>query len=125
MSRLATHVWISAYLARLGQEGIHAHIVHRGQREAGAVAVKVAFMNGKASLFTRHYATAGHARWDALLACAAETEVDDAVRRQRRYDADLWVVEVEDPKGRHLLDRIDGDDEDCGEDRWAGPGRED
>ncbi len=24
--------------------------------------------------------------------------------RQRRFDRDLWVVEVEDPRGRHLLD---------------------
>jgi hypothetical protein len=29
--------------------------------------------------------------------------VDEAVARQRRFDPDLWVIEVEDRAGRHLL----------------------
>ena len=33
-----------------------------------------------------------------------EAEVDAAVTRQRGFDPDLWVVEVEDREGRHLLD---------------------
>jgi hypothetical protein len=37
-------------------------------------------------------------------ASGAETEVDMAVARQRGFDPDLWVIEVEDRSGRHLLD---------------------
>ena len=44
------------------------------------------------------------ARAWVVLAEGGEASVDDAVARQRRYDPDLWVIEVEDPKGRHLLD---------------------
>jgi hypothetical protein len=105
MSRLATRIWVSAYLAHLEREGIPAHLVHRGDPGAGAVAVKLAFMNGKASLFTRHYGSLGEAGWHALIGSAPEAEVDAAIARQRGYDPDLWVVEVEDPRGRHLLDR--------------------
>src|SRR6056297_164260 len=105
MSKLATGLWIDAYLARLMQEGIFAHVVHRGDATAGAVAVKVAFMDGKASLFTRNYGADGNRVWHALLEGEPEPAVDAAVARQRGYDPDLWVVEVEDPRGRHLLDR--------------------
>jgi hypothetical protein len=38
------------------------------------------------------------------LAEGDEAEVDATISRQRGYDPDLWVVEVEDRKGRHLLD---------------------
>jgi phosphoenolpyruvate synthase/pyruvate phosphate dikinase len=30
-------------------------------------------------------------------------EVDEALARQRRYDPDLWIVEIEDPRGRLFL----------------------
>jgi len=33
-----------------------------------------------------------------------EAEVDAAVSRQRGFDSDLWVIELEDARGRHLLD---------------------
>ena len=39
-----------------------------------------------------------------VLAEGPEAEVDTAITRQRGYDPDLWVVEVEDRAGRHLLD---------------------
>ena len=34
-----------------------------------------------------------------------EAEVDASIERQRRFDPDLWVIEVEDRQGRHLLDQ--------------------
>jgi hypothetical protein len=104
MARLASGIWISAYLARLQAAGIYAHIVHRGERTAGAVAVKLATMDGRASVFVRTLDGEGERVWTALLDAAPEAEADAAIGRQRRFDRDLWVVEVEDPRGRHLLD---------------------
>lgn len=101
--RLATHIWVSAYRARLMQAGIPATILHKGDGTAGAVAIKVAFMDGKASLYTRAYGPDGTLAWQ-VLAEGAEAEVDTQIRRQRGFDPDLWVVEVEDPRGRHMLD---------------------
>ncbi len=103
MARLASGIWVSAYLARLQQAGIFAHIVHRGEQTAGAVAVKLATMDNKASVFVRTLDGEGERVWTALVENEPEPEADAALARQRRFDRDLWVVEVEDPRGRHLL----------------------
>jgi len=97
-------MWVSAYLLRLAQVGIYAHLVRKGDATAGAVAVKLALMNGKASFFTRGYGPDGRLSWHAQMEAADEDEVDAALARQRRYDPDLWVIEIEDPRGRHMLD---------------------
>jgi hypothetical protein len=104
MARLASGVWISAYLARLEQAGVYAHVMHRGEVTAGAVAVKLATMDGRASVFVRTLDGEGNRVWTPLVDVAPEAEADAAIARQRRFDRDLWVIEVEDPRGRHLLD---------------------
>ena len=85
-------------------QGIHAHVARKGDGTAGAVAVKVALMNGRASFFTRCYGPDGRIAWQAQIEDAEESQVDAALARQRGYDPDLWVIEVEDPRGRHMLD---------------------
>lgn len=104
MSRLASGIWVSAYLARLQAEGIAVYVVARGDETAGAVLVKLTLLDGTARLFHRVVdLTSGARRWD-LLTEGPEREVDATIARQRGFDPDLWVVEVEDAKGRHLLD---------------------
>jgi len=104
VARVATGLWVSAYLTRLSLEGIHAHVARKGEASAGAVAVKVAFMDGSASFYMRSHGADGGVGWRANIERAPEDEVDAALQRQRSYDPDLWVIEVEDPRGRHLLD---------------------
>jgi hypothetical protein len=104
-ARLTADFWVAAYLARLGHEGIYAHVAHKGDPTAGAIAVKVATMDGRATLFMRHYDGEGRRVWSTVLDQAPEREVDNYAARQRSFDRDLWVIEVEDPRGRHMLDR--------------------
>ncbi|MEM7667858.1 MAG: DUF1491 family protein [Pseudomonadota bacterium] len=102
--RLTADLWVSAYLARLSAEGIFAHIVHRGDATAGAIAVKVATMDRRATVFARAYDAEGARIWD-VLHDGDESDADLIISRQRSFDRDLWVIEVEDPRGRHLLDQ--------------------
>ena len=103
-ARLTADFWVAAYLARLEQEGIFAHVAHKGDPTAGAIAVKVATMDGYGTLFMRNYDGEGRRVWATVLDRATEREVDEYINRQRGYDRDLWVIEIEDPRGRHMLD---------------------
>ncbi|GGB26041.1 DUF1491 family protein [Allosediminivita pacifica] len=102
--RLTARFWVDAYLARLRLHDIPAFVTAHGDDTAGAVLVKLATLDGKARAFTRQIDLAsGERDWQELTA-GAEPEVDAAIARQRSFDPDLWVIEVEDRQGRHLLD---------------------
>ncbi|MEM6489279.1 MAG: DUF1491 family protein [Pseudomonadota bacterium] len=102
---LTTAMWVSAYLARLEAAGIYAHLVARGATGAGDVAVKLSLMDGRAALWARAMDAAGRPAFVEDLAPAPEAEVDAVLARRRARDRDLWIVEVEDRHGRHLLDQ--------------------
>ena len=103
-AKLTTDFWVAAYRARLDQVGIFAHIAHRGDPTAGAVLVKLATMDGRASVYARGYDSDFNRIWTVLVDPGPEAEADAAIAKQRGFDRDLWVIEVEDPKGRHLLE---------------------
>ncbi len=102
--RLAARFWVDAYLARLRLLDIQAFVVAHGDDGAGAVLVKLSTLDGRARAYHRGWDSAGARIW-VVLAEGAEPEVDAALTRQRRMDPDLWVIEVEDRAGRHLLDQ--------------------
>lgn len=104
MVRLTARFWIDAYLARLRLQDIPGFVVAHGDDTGGAVLVKLNTLDGKAQVFQRSFDLATGARVWVTLAEGDEAEVDAAIARQRGFDPDIWVVEVEDRAGRHLLD---------------------
>jgi len=104
MPRLTARFWVDAYLTRLRLQDIPAFVVAHGDDTGGAVLVKLATLDGKAVLFQRSFdLMTGDRKWIEL-ASGDEAKVDATVARQRSFDPDLWVIEVEDRQGRHLLD---------------------
>lgn len=101
--RLTADFWVKAYLKRLELAGIPAFITARGDATAGAVLVKQCPMDGTACAYHRSFdLMTGERAW-VVLAKGEEPAVDASILRQRQFDADLWVIEVEDRAGRHLL----------------------
>ena len=105
-ARLASGIWVSAYLRRLQLEGIAAYVMTRGDETAGAVLVKLALMNGQARAYTRGFDLESDTRVWQVLVEGPERDVDAAIARQRSFDPDLWVIEVEDARGRDLLSEM-------------------
>lgn len=103
--RLASDLWVSAYLTRLRLADIAAYVTAKGDANAGAVIVKVATLDGRAQAFQRSFDLASNSRIWVLLAEGAEADVDAVLSRQRSRDRDLWVIELEDRQGRTLLDQ--------------------
>ena len=104
MTRLTAEFWVQAYLTRLRLRDIPAFVTAHGDDTAGVVLVKLNTLNGRAAAYHRSFDVMSGARQWLVLAEGEETAVDAAIARQRGFDPDLWVIEVEDRTGRHLLD---------------------
>lgn len=104
MTRLTANFWVQAYLTRLRLQEIPAFVVAHGDDTAGAVLVKLNTLDGQARAFQREFDLMSGDRHWAELTSGTEQDVDAAISRQRGFDPDLWVIEVEDRQGRHLLD---------------------
>ena len=102
--RLTADFWVRAYLARLAQAGMPAFVTAKGDATAGAVLVKVASLDGQARAYQRSFDLMADSRIWVILNEGDEPGVDAAIARQRGYDPDLWVIEIEDRQGRSLLD---------------------
>lgn len=105
MAQLTARFWVDAYLARLRFADIPAFVVAHGDDTAGSVLIKLNTLDGQARAFTRGFdLMSGERVWNEL-ATGIESDVDASITKQRSFDPDLWVIEVEDQAGRHLLDQ--------------------
>ena len=106
-ARLATGIWVAAYLARLGQRTIPAYVIHRGDDTAGAIALSVVRPSGRVELWSQEYDFDSDQRPWVMQAEGAPPEIDATVTRRRAADPDLWVIELELPDAQPLAELID------------------
>jgi hypothetical protein len=107
--RLRAEFWVKAYIRRCAVEGASAVVVRHGDDDAGAIFIKVDRLDGTCRLFGPAPAGLEGAesdrRWNELLSAGAGTaEADAVLAREARFDSDMWLIEVEDRRGRHFLD---------------------
>ncbi|HEX6956565.1 MAG TPA: DUF1491 family protein [Ferrovibrio sp.] len=104
--RLRAKLLVQAILRRYDQETIPVYIRRQGDPDAGAILLKIALSRDEAILLTQARDAEGRAAWmrvggqDRLEDSAAEGLIEKAIRR----DPDLFVIEVEDPRGRILVE---------------------
>ncbi len=108
-ARLRAEVWVKSYMRRCEVNGASAYVVSRGDETAGAVIVKLNYLDGQAMVFSPTRTGEGEFVWLRALGPdpVAEEDADAYIKRQQGFDPDLWVVEVEDRQGRHFLDGVD------------------
>ena len=101
---LSTDLWVSALIRRAELAGAFATVARKGDPRAGTVIVK-AFdtSNRRARLYSEAFGPDGERLWMQPVESEFESELDDYLQRQIRYDPDLWIVEIEDREGRHFI----------------------
>jgi hypothetical protein len=107
--RVRSEIWVRAYLRRCQAEGVSIVIAKRGDEAAGAIFILIDRLDGTVRLFGP--APAGLAgsesdrRWVSCLGAdwVPPAEAKAYLERQRKYDPDLWIIELEDRAGRHFL----------------------
>jgi hypothetical protein len=108
--RLKAGLWIKAYIRRLAGEGIMAVVMRHGDDDAGAIFVRVNRLDGTSLLFGPAPAGLDESQTDRPMMAlfdgkpAADDVIDAYLARQRDFDSDLWIVDVEARDGRHFLD---------------------
>jgi hypothetical protein len=108
--RVTSSLWVAAYVRRCHLAGAYAVVRRRGAAEAGAVFVVLDRLDGTRTLFAPAPQTAFEEGVDERRFTAVTLRADDPgavearLAREIDFDPDLWVVEVEDRAGRHLLD---------------------
>ena len=100
MARLRTDFWVAAYLRQCAIDMVDAVLRHRGAAEAGTIFVKVDHRDGTASLFgpaPQSLVESGSSDrlFTTLLARAPPVDVEDRMRRERKFDPDLCLLEVD------------------------------
>jgi hypothetical protein len=99
--RVTTDLWVSALLRRVFSDGGFAAVVKRGATEAGAVFIVARDRFGENVLFGPASQTAYESerpderRFSQLLVTTDTAAIDARLEKERRFDTDIWVVELE------------------------------
>jgi hypothetical protein len=113
--RLKSGIWVAAYMRRAQVEGAFAAVVRRGAEEAGAVFIINNRLDGAGTL----YGPAPQAVFDQAQPLdriftivlgrqgpVPTAEIEIRLQREKGFDPDIWIVEVEDRAGRTFLDKV-------------------
>ncbi len=112
--RLKSAIWVAAYMRRCQQEGAFAAVRRRGDEDAGAIFIKINYLDNRAELFGPAPQTAfddAKPADRAFIRTFGDIPVEDAKAEERlareiTYDPDLWIIEIEDKQGRNFLEWI-------------------
>ena len=102
--QLNSDLWVYALMRRASLGGAFATVGRRGDSRGGAVLVKAVNRRaGETRLYAEATRAGGESFWMQPVASLNETDVDAYIERAIRIDPDLWVVEIDDPQGRHFI----------------------
>lgn len=108
--RLKSDIWVSALIRRANGAGAFAAVRRRGAEEAGAIFVRISTLDGNAALYgpappTLDDEASPERRLAVILPPGTpEGDVEERMRREMKFDSDLWFIEIEDRQGRVLFD---------------------
>jgi hypothetical protein len=110
--RLKSEIWVKAYLRRCTANGAMAVVVRHGDDDAGAIFIKVSRADRQAAVFVPAPAGLEGSDYGRQFVAGlggkffADDDIEKFLAKERGFDSDLWIVEIEDRDGRHFL----GDD---------------
>ena len=106
MPRLKSELRVQAWLRRARGLGLMGTVARKGEPESGTVVININRHLAGCEVFSPVSDPNGASAWMSAFPKGAvkEPEADAYLQRQAKYDPDLWVLEIEDPKGLFALD---------------------
>lgn len=113
--RVTSELWVSALIRRAEAAGAFAMVVRKGAAEAGAIFVIVNDLQGGVQLHAPAPQTdyslehRPERRFECVIgdagdAATAADEIAAKLDREKSFDPDIWIVEIEDKQGRSFID---------------------
>ena len=105
LPKLKAAIQIKAIIRRAEVAGAQAFLVRRGSEEAGALFLKVSRLDGTYTILNQARRGDGELVWTKPLGDAADSEaLTKYLDKQKRFDPDNWILEIEDREGRAFVD---------------------
>lgn len=104
--QLKAEIRVQAWLRTCAVNGLMATVARKGDRESGALFLKVNGFARGCTVYSGISLPSGEEGWFKATGAdpVPEKDADAYLSRQATYDADLWVIEIEDPKGAFKMD---------------------
>jgi hypothetical protein len=103
--RLKAGIFVRALIRRAEVAGAQGFVVKKGAEEAGAVFLKISRLDGTCTVLSQAVAGECDRVWARPLGESCdEAKAAAYFERQKKYDPDLWIVEIEDRQGRSFVD---------------------
>ncbi len=108
--RVTSALWVGAFIRRCFAEGAMAMVVRHGHDEAGAILVVVDRLDKTVDLYGPAPQSAfaesrpSDRLFQILIEGSERSAIETRIASEMRFDPDLWIIEVEDRKGRAFLD---------------------
>jgi hypothetical protein len=111
VSRIRSDFWVSAHLRRCALEGIDAVLRRRGSEEAGSIYISIDRLDGTGYLLgpaPQMLVPDGEVDrlFSVLLADPTPLDIEERMRREIRFDPDLWWIGIDDRQGRSLVEPV-------------------
>ncbi len=103
--RLKAGFFVRALIRRAEVAGAQAYVVKKGAEDAGAVFLKIARLDGSCTVLNQITLGEDERGWARPLGESCdEAKAAAYFERQKKYDPDLWIIEIEDREGRSFVD---------------------
>lgn len=109
-ARLGSAVLVNALLRLAARDGGFGAVLEKGDSNAGAVTVILAERGERRMVLERVVRADGRYAWQAVgnQGAANEEEFERFLERRRRFDPDLWLVELDIPSAERFADEMAG-----------------
>jgi hypothetical protein len=107
-ARLTSAILVSALLRRAESEGGFGAVLAKGDETAGSIVVILLEKGGNPRIFERVLRGDGLYSWaESIRHGSTEAEeVPSFIARRRRFDPDLWVLELDIPSPERFADEM-------------------
>jgi hypothetical protein len=103
--RLKSGIFVRALIRRAESAGAQGFVARKGAEDAGAVFLKINRLDGQCTVLNQIRIGEGELAWARPLGeTCDEAKAAAYFEKQRKFDPDLWIVEIEDRQGRAFVD---------------------